>query len=132
MSQLQLLVEHFFGGAEPFLENTPRSDVQVPPSNFEAVSYLKLISAGGRGANKLDDRVSTPELIFAAPIDLVKAVKAVILPSVLSDDPEFGGRIAALGVKNDGYEWSGVTRPAEYHMLIRRRVKSLYRDFGWL
>jgi hypothetical protein len=126
------LVEHFFGGANQFLDNTPRTDVNVPASNFEGVSYQKMIAAGGRGANKLDDRVSTPEVIFANEIDIAKAVKAVILPNVLSDDHEFGGRIATLGVKNDGYEWNGVTRPSEYHMLIRRRVRALYKEFGWI
>jgi hypothetical protein len=126
------LVEYFFGSSDEFLANVPKSDAQVAQSNFEMVSYQKMLVAGGRGSNRLDDRVSTPELVFSVPIDIGAAVKAVILPSVLSDDPEIKARIASTGAINDGYEWNGGCRPSEYHMLIRDRVKSINRDLGWL
>lgn len=126
------LVKFFFGKSQSYLLNSPRSNVRVPQGNFELVSYQKLLMAGGRGLKKLDDRASTPELVFDKPINLVQAVKAIILPDMLSDDPEIGGRIVSLGIKNDGYEWSGVSRPSEYHMVIRRRVRTIYRSLGWL
>jgi hypothetical protein len=132
ISMAARLVEFFFGDASNFLENSPKMDASVPADNYELVSYQKMLIAGGRGSNKLDDRVSTPELIFDKPISLKRAVKAIILPDPLSDAPEIGGRISKLGIRNEGYEWSGVSRPSEYHMLIRRRVKLIYRDLKWL
>lgn len=127
------LAQHFFGGPKPFLRNQPAPAQELPASNFELASYNRMLHAGGRssGSNRLDDRVSTPELIFADPIPLAGAVRGAVLPDVLAGDDLIGGRLEAAGVAVREYAWSTASRPSEYHMLIRSLVEGLYAEFGW-
>lgn len=125
------IAEHFFGGSAEFLGGRIAPAVEVPPSNFEATSYLKIVRASGSGSNSLDDRASTPEVTFADRVPVEGVVKAAILPDVLAGDEQIGGRLAALGVSVREYQWSSGTRPSEYHMQIRRLVEGLYEEFGW-
>jgi hypothetical protein len=125
------LAQAFFGTPRDFLKNNPAIDVQVPAGNYEAVSFGKMVSARGRGANRLDDRVCTPELIFDE-IPIEDCVKAAILPDALAADPEIGGRIEALGVKVKDYEWTGASRPSEYHRTVRNIAYGVFEDLKWL
>lgn len=126
------LISAFFGTAESFLKNEPTGTTSIPHGNYEAVSYGKLLMTGGHGPSKLDDRVSTPELIFPSGLDLAACVRGAIVPDALASDPTIGGRLKNLGIAVREYEWTGVSRPSEYHMLIRQIAKGLYKDFGWL
>lgn len=127
------LAQHFFGGGKGFLRNQPLPAQESPASNFELASYQRMLHAGGRGSqsNRLDDRVSTPELIFADPIPLIGAVRGAVLPDILAGDEVIGGRLADAGVTVREYAWSPSSRPSEYHMLIRTLVEGLYAEFGW-
>ncbi len=117
------LISEAFGSADDYLSNSVSTAFRVPQGNFEAVSYSKMISSTGRSSNLLDDRASTPEIVFQSPVPVGDCILAAIMPDVLAADPNIGGRFAALGITVDAYEWSGATRPREYHMLIRRMAK---------
>ncbi|HLZ77142.1 hypothetical protein [Phenylobacterium sp.] len=125
------LAQTFFRTPRDFLNNNPTTSVSVPAGNFEAVSFSKMVSANGRGANQLDDRVSTPELIFDE-IPIEDCVRAAILPDALAADPEIGGRIEGMGVQVKDYEWSGASRPSEYHRTIRKIAYGVFEDLKWL
>lgn len=124
------LIEALFGDVDAFLRNQPLYIVDIPHDNFEAQSYGKMVRAAGRGSNKLDDRASTPEVIFDVGIDIKDCVCAAILPDAIANSA-IGSRLENLGIRVDAYEWAGATRPSEYHMLIRNMVRAVYRDFGW-
>lgn len=120
----------FFGSAGDFLKCRNVQDVHVDHSNFEASSYKAILnSSAGAG---LDDRGSTPELLYSDPISLIPWVKAVVLPDCLAADPECGGRLQTFGIDLVEYEWNGRCRPNEYHVLIRRLVSDIYRGLKWL
>jgi len=126
------LAQAFFGSPKAFLDGEAASNMKVPSGEFEALSYSKMVASGGRGTNKLDDRISTPEIIFTE-IPIEECVEAVILPDILASDPTIGGRIGAMGVKVREYEWSsGASRPSEYHRVIRQIAHGVFRDLGWL
>lgn len=124
------LAAYFFETSEKFWKNQPNANLEAPPSNFELDSYMRMVRAGP-SSNRLDDRVSTPELIFDQAIDLVPAVRAAVLPDVLSGDPQIGGRLAAAGILVREYEWQSLSRPAEYHMDIRKLIRGVYDALGW-
>src|SRR6185437_3932045 len=73
------LVNAVFGTNDAFLRNPPNPGFQVPPSNFEADCYRHIVL---EGIEDLDDRGTTPELVFAERIELRRSVKAVVLPDV--------------------------------------------------
>lgn len=58
------LAQKFFGTPRDFLSNKPADAADVPPGEYEVVSYSKMVSSSGRGTNRLDDRISTPEFAF--------------------------------------------------------------------
>ena len=124
------LANYFFGDGDRFLKNQHSAEASVSASNFEASSYLRMVKAAG-SSNILDDRTSTPELVFEDPIPIEKCVRAAILPDILASDPEIGDRLRSFGVVVREYLWRSGSRPAEYHMLIRSMVDTLYADFGW-
>lgn len=125
------LAKAFFGTPRDYLDNKPITHAAVPAGEYEAFSYSKMVVSNGRGANRLDDRISTPELIFDE-IPIEDCVVAAIVPDVLAGDPKIGGRIEAMGVKVRDYEWSGASRPSEYHRQIRQIAYGVFEDFGWL
>jgi hypothetical protein len=126
------IAEFFFGGSEGYMANVPSSGVTVPSAAFEALSYHALIEKGGRGQNRLDDRVSTVELTFLEPLDILAVVRACVIPADLATDPDFGGRMKKMGIQVEPYAWMAGGRPSEYHMLIRHLVGGLYKNWGWL
>jgi hypothetical protein len=114
------LVAAFFGSEENYGRNRPLSSVNIPQSNFEAQSYARMVSTMGRGSNKLDDRCTTIECLYKAPLSLKGAVRLVILPDALAEDDEIFSKIRSFGAEVKEYEWTGGSRPSEYHMEIRR------------
>ena len=81
---------------------------------------------------RLDDRLSTPEFVFASPIQLKESVRAAILPDTLAKDPNIGGLLQAMSIRVDGYPWTSCSRPGENHYLIQSMAVSIYKDLGWL
>lgn len=130
VSSAAALAAHFFEKPDGFWRNRPDTTLRGPPSNFELDSYLRMVRAGP-SSNQLDDRVSTPELIFDQTINLVPAVRAAILPDILAGDAAIGGRLADAGLIVREYEWQSLSRPAEYHMDIRKLIRGVYDDLGW-
>jgi hypothetical protein len=80
------LVNAAFGGHDAFFRNNPTTGFDVPASNYEADSYRHIVS---KGIEDLDDRGTTPELVFTERIELDKSARAIILPDVLEKDPAF-------------------------------------------
>lgn len=126
------IAEFFFGDQQSYMDNIPKAPSPIPANQFEAHSVQRMILAGGRGANKLDDRASTVEFIFDKSLDIISTIAAIIMPADLAVDPELGGRMKTIGVRVDSYPWTAGTRPTEYHMQLRQMVRAIYKDFGWL
>lgn len=126
------LVSALFSTDDDYLRNHPSSPIEFPPSNFEVDCYLKMIFGGGQGGVRLDDRSSTPELLFSDAIDLKKAVRAAIIPQSLAVDPKIGGALKEYGVNIYEYIWTNCSRPIEIHMQVRQMVESAYRNMKWL
>jgi hypothetical protein len=126
------LIAAMFETTENYFENSPVGGFSVPSSNFEADCYRKMVLASADAANKLDDRVSTPELIFGDPIEIKKSVCAAVLPDTLANDPTIGGGLRAENVEVHEYPWTKCSRPLENHFVVRTLVNSIYRSKGWL
>ncbi len=126
------LIQAVFPSAGDYLTNKPVIKFTVPASNYEAECYAKLVTGGGHAEPRLDDRASTPELLFADPIDVRECVVAAVIPSNLSDDPAIGGRLRRLDVRVLDYPWTSCSRPGENHFLLRGLVYSVYEDLGWI
>ncbi|MCC0808554.1 hypothetical protein FPV16_20485 [Methylobacterium sp. W2] len=126
------LIEAVFSTPENFFQNRPGSTFTVPPGDFEAESYASLIKSGGHGNVRLDDRLSTPEIVFADPISLAKSVRAVILPETLGQQSDIGGKLRSLKIRVDEYPWTSCSRPGENHFMIQNMVTAIYKDLGWL
>ena len=124
------LVAAVFQTDEDYFRNRPSANFQVPTSNFEAEAYRQIVLAAGDG--RLDDRVSTPELIFSDPINLRDSVRAAVLPDTLASDPMIGGALKAFGVTIYEYPWTNGSRPAESHFVVRNLVQLAYRNLKWL
>lgn len=123
------LVSAVFGTNDSFFRNSPRPEFQVPPSNFEADCYRHIVL---EGIEDLDDRGTTPELVFADKIELRRSVKAVILPDVLAKDPEIHTPLDSYGLDIYDYPLVSYSRPVESHFTVRQIVESIYRRYGWL
>jgi hypothetical protein len=122
-----------FGTNEGFLRNVPLTNFDVPPANFEADSYKKMALANGQTASGLlDDRASTPEIIFSDPIDLRTSVLAAILPDTLAIDPRIGGALRSQNIEVYEYVWTSSSRPAENHFVVRNLIQTVYKNQGWL
>lgn len=74
------LINAVFLNNEDYFHNRVNPAFEVPIGNFEAESYQSIVKSGGQGNVRLDDRLSTPEFVFAEPIYLKDAVRAVIVP----------------------------------------------------
>lgn len=127
------LITALFGTNEEYLRNKPTGqNFSPPPSNFEAECYKKMVMGGGQGATRLDDRCSTPEILFGDAINISQCVKAAVLPDSLASDPQIGGILANNNIEIHDYMWRSGSRPIEYHSLMHEIVKNIYRDAGWL
>ncbi|WP_456620070.1 MULTISPECIES: hypothetical protein [unclassified Bradyrhizobium] len=127
------LVTAVFGTNENFLRNTPLMTFDVPSSNFEADCYKKLALANGAtSSGDLDDRASTPEIIFKDAIELRKSVVAAVLPDTLAADAKIGGALRAFDVDVYDYVWTSGSRPGENHFVVRNLIQTIYRRQGWL
>jgi hypothetical protein len=123
------LVQAIFETDEDYFRNRPSATFNVPASNFEADCYRRIVIALD---SDLDDRASTPEIIFSNPIDVRKAVCAAVLPDTLARDPIIGGALKTFGVTIYDYPWTQASRPVENHFTVRNLVESAYRNLKWL
>jgi hypothetical protein len=123
------LVNAAFGGHEAFFRNIPLTAFNVPASNFEADSYRQIVL---KGAEDLDDRSSTPELVFAERIELDKSVRAIILPDVLEKDPHMHTSLRKYKLEVLDYPFASYSRPNENHFKVRQLVEDAYLRYGWL
>jgi hypothetical protein len=101
----------------------------VPASNFEADSYRHIVS---NGIKELDDRGTTPELVFAERIELDKSARAIILPDVLEKDPVVHTSLRRYKLDVLDYPIANYSRPIENHFAVRQLVEDAYRRYGWL
>ncbi len=124
------LVNHAYGSNQRFLENSPETR-NAFGSQFEYECYLKILYATKSGTNDLDDRISTPELVFDGAIPINKCVSAAILPNRLIDDADTGLALKNLGIEVLDYPWVSGNRPGEMHFLIRQLVQQVYENRKW-
>ena len=127
------LVAAVFGTNDNFLPNVPSPAFNVPAANFEADAYRKMVLAnGGNLSAGLDDRASTPEILFSDSIELRTSVTAAVLPDTLAADKNIGGALRSYGIEISEYVWTSSCRPNETHFIVRSLVHEIYKSRGWL
>ena len=132
VSSAAALVAYVFQSNENYFRNSPKNQPPFPASNFEADSYFKVVFGAGQGPERLDERATTPELLFDVPIALRPCVKAAVLPDTLAYDADIGGALKSAGVDIYEYSWTNCSRPGESHGTINAIVRGIYGDYGWL
>jgi hypothetical protein len=80
----------------------------------------------------LDDRGTTPELVFAERIELDKSARAIVLPDVLEKDPDVHASLRKYNLDVLDYPLVSYSRPIENHFAVRQLVEDAYRRYGWL
>ena len=126
------LIGAVFGNNENFLLNRPQGQLVAPIGNFEAESYLSIVRSDGLGERRMDDRYSTPEFVFAHPINIQRCIKAAVMPDDLAHDPNFGGLLRSYDAKVFEYQWVRGSRPDELQMQLRGLVRLAYESLKWL
>jgi hypothetical protein len=126
------LVSAVFDTNDDYFANRASNSFTVPTSNFEADCYRQIVNGAGHGATPLDDRASTPELLFVDPLDLRSCVSAAVLPDTLAADHNIGERLKRLGIRVYDYPWTSCSRPVENHFAVRQLVQAAYKDLAWL
>ncbi len=80
------LVKLFYGSNSGYINGTP-TNISIPPLEFEALSYYRLISQTGK--TLYDDRRATVEIQCDQDIDLKPGnVLLIVLPSIFLDDDQ--------------------------------------------
>jgi hypothetical protein len=78
------VITKFFGDVPRYLQGNPEfSPDSYSPNEFEAESYSSLITA--KDSNLVDSRGSAVEIQISQPIDIMKAVSAVVLPAKFAE-----------------------------------------------
>jgi hypothetical protein len=105
------VVRRFFTDNTNYIVGQKAVSKAIDPGQFEAKSYEMLI--GSQGANSLDSRGGGVEIQTDQPIDLLKDIEAVILPSSQARS-EIGKRLADSGIDVIPYRLLGRLRPNEF------------------
>ena len=105
------LISKFFGSVTDYMNGRAVSGLNADATQFEAHSYLELVSA--KGANSIDSRSSSIEVQLSNSVNISEAVMAIILPSTFLDG-EVGGRLKSLGIDMLPYKIIDRMRPSEY------------------
>jgi hypothetical protein len=124
------LVALFFGNLSNYYDNKPIDGVAIPPFEFEAHSYYRLINDQLKA--KYDERISAIEIQLSYPVPLEPNTIAVIMPSNLADQPSVVTRIDAAGAVAIPYDYRPRLRPEQYTSELYSIVKGLYRREGYL
>jgi len=124
------VIQVYFETNRKYIENEPRTSVQIPPLDFEASSFHSLITDTKR--NSYDDRVSAIEIQFDQDIPLAGVAEAVVLPSVLLDDEAIKAKLSAWGAQPLPYDLISRFRPAEYVSQIANIVRDYLAGKGYL
>ena len=120
------LVSRFYGSNDAYFSGKPHT-IQIPPIEFEALSYYNLISS--QNVSNYDDRNSSIEIQSGTNLALDSSnVLLIVLPTVFLDVDFFRDRIVR--------DWRAQIRtyelyrcnPNEYTMLIYREVDAYLRD----
>jgi hypothetical protein len=111
MNSAEKLIALFYGDSAAYLTAAPKTDVVVPPFEFEAESYYQLISDKTR--NSYDDRACAIEIQSSQPLPLADNLEAIALPASFLDDVVFAAKLEASGVKPLPYSYVSRMRPSE-------------------
>lgn len=124
------LVSKFFESNIGYFRGKP-AIVDIPPSEFEAVSYNSLINSSGSAA--YDDRASAIEIQTECPVTLTeKNVILVVLPGPFMDERKYRDLITV--------EWRADVctyamhrfNPKEYTSLFYQNIEAFYQKKRYL
>lgn len=122
------LITTFFGDPSSYLRAEPRSTLDLPPEQMEAVSYQSMVAS--RDANSLDGRGAAIEIQTASPVSLADQVQAVILPAPFIEKGSTAAKLNALDIQPIPYMVHGRTRPSEYVTTITDLCYRYYLEIG--
>ena len=123
------LVSRFYGSNAAYLYSKDPKLEDIDPEEFEARSYLELISA--RGGNAIDSRGAGVEIQTQEAIKLTEAVEAVIVPSTFEASAS-AGSLRDHGVEVIPYSVVSRMRPMEYAGSLTEVCMAYYRRKGIL
>lgn len=124
------LVGAFYETTHRYYHQAHRQDLVIPLSEREAAAYGRLIADGSIADD--DDRRGTIEIQLAGPVFLKGALKALIAPAVLLDDPAVSAALASCpdAVPLD-YRTYGRMPPSGLSYALYDRLASFFEKRLW-
>ncbi|MBO9695929.1 MAG: hypothetical protein J7499_07005 [Sphingopyxis sp.] len=124
------LVGAFYQSNRSYFDQDPAtSEEDIPISVRTARAYARLIA--DKAIRNVDDRASTIELQFSTAIPLANALKAIVAPSQMLDDPEV---LAALALCPDAvpipYKTYGRFEPLSFAHTLYERIDIFLESRG--
>ncbi|MBV9829770.1 MAG: hypothetical protein JO001_29470 [Alphaproteobacteria bacterium] len=124
------VIHVYFGSNRRYIDNEPNAEPEIPALAFEARGFHSLIT--DRQRNSYDDRVSAIEVQFDRDVPLPGLAEAVVLPSVLLDDPAIKAKFAEWGAQPLPYDLVARFKPVEYVSQIRTLIRDYLIGKGYL
>lgn len=121
---LNRLVSYFFESNENYLNNSPKTGLNVPVGEEEAESYYSLLISN---AVEGDDRDTAVEIIFDAEVPITKeTVECIVMPDILDPSQNYGEKCRELGIPTLTYRFRRGFRPGEYQSSISDALYEYY------
>lgn len=124
------LVRLFFGDMDRYYMNRPRTDVSIPPMDYEVASYYGLIKDELK--NDYDERISAIEIQTEKSMPLSDSVLAIIIPDNFLVSQPVVDFIQKLNIEAIPYDYISRLRPEQYTSQIYSLVRAYYRKKGFL
>ena len=124
------LASRFYGSNQSYFNGVPLS-IEIPPIEFEAISYFNLINSDASG--EYDDRNATVEIQSESNLILdSNAVLLIVMPTIYWQDMEFGKAIRAAWHTDVRTYSIHRGHPNEYVQLIYREVEEYLKEKSYL
>lgn len=124
------LVAAFYETTRRYYEQAHREDLAIPISEREAAAYRRLIADGSIADD--DDRRGTIEIQLAGPLSLPGALRALIAPAVLLDDPAVQAALAACpDAAPLDYRTFGRMSPTSLSYALYPRLAAFFESRLW-
>jgi hypothetical protein len=126
VEDIRKVVYYFFGSNEAYLDNVPRSNLNVPAGHDEAQAFYDIISSRTR---KGDERNSSIEVALAQTVPLLPEwVECIIMPNILADVENYGKVVSELGIDIRTYRLTLAYSASEHMTRILDAITGYYRE----
>lgn len=126
VKDIRKVVYYFFGSNEAYLDNVPRSNLNVPDGHDEAQAFYDVISSQTR---KGDERNSSIEVALNQTVPLLPEwVECIVMPNVLADVENYGKIVNELGIDIRTYRLTLGYSAGDHMTRILDAVTDYYRE----